>query len=267
MTSTHNVFDSALQTWKTEQASPWSRLKYKMTQANLSRHLPETPGRALDAGGGNGLEAIALARLGYRVDLVDSSPAMLSDAVEQATAAGVNDLIAVHQADVQAIPLLFATACFDVVLCHNVIQYVADVPAFLSKVVSVMQPGGVVSVLCVNRHSVPYKTAFMQNDLVGAAAQLDTHTFTTYLFDVPVVTFTAEELSALLRAAGLTVENYYGVRCLCDYWGTNEQKSDPNVFAELEALEFALTDRHPHKLLARYCQVIARKKKTRTLNA
>lgn len=31
------------------------------------------------------------------------------------------------------------------------------------------------------------------------------------------------------------------------------------VFAQIEQLEFALTNRHPYKLLARYFQIIARK--------
>ena len=45
---------------------------------------------------------------------------------------------------------------------------------------------------------------------------------------------------------------------MCDYWGDNERKSDPTVWAQIEQLEFALTDRFPYKLLARNLQVIAR---------
>jgi hypothetical protein len=41
--------------------------------------------------------------------------------------------------------------------------------------------------------------------------------------------------------------------------GDNDLKADPAVFKQLEELEFAMADRHPYKLLARYFQVIARK--------
>ena len=66
-------------------------------------------------------------------------------------------------------------------------------------------------------------------------------------------------MTELLEHAGLIHEANYGIRCMIDYWGDNEQKCDPAIFQQLEALEFALTDRHPYKLLARHFQVIGRK--------
>jgi hypothetical protein len=66
-------------------------------------------------------------------------------------------------------------------------------------------------------------------------------------------------MSGLLRDAGCHIEQDYGVRCVCDYWGDNERKSQPEIFEQLERLEFALTDKYPYKLLARYFQVVARK--------
>jgi S-adenosylmethionine-dependent methyltransferase len=69
--------------------------------------------------------------------------------------------------------------------------------------------------------------------------------------------YTPEELSTLLTQHGYHVAAYYGIRCLCDYWGDNQRKADPAIFAQLQRLEFALTDRHPYNLLARYLQIIA----------
>jgi hypothetical protein len=40
-----------------EQERPWSRLRYKLVQANLARHIGQGGLlRVLDAGGGNGLD-------------------------------------------------------------------------------------------------------------------------------------------------------------------------------------------------------------------
>jgi len=51
----------------------------------------------------------------------------------------------------------------------------------------------------------------------------------------------------------------YGVRCMVDYWGDNERKTEPNTLAQLEELEFVLSAEYPYKLLARFFQVIAQK--------
>ncbi len=74
-----------------------------------------------------------------------------------------------------------------------------------------------------------------------------------------LVLYSASEVMAMLVSAGCAVEQDYGLRCVCDYWGDNDLKADPAIFKQLEELEFALTDRDPYKLLARYFQVIARK--------
>ncbi len=39
----------------------------------------------------------------------------------------------------------------------------------------------------------------------------------------------------------------------------NDIKSDPAFFAQLERLEYAMSDKYPYHLLARYFQVIGRK--------
>ena len=89
--------------------------------------------------------------------------------------------------------------------------------------------------------------------------ELDARSTRAIIFDVTLRAYSAEEVGEMLESAGCVVEQDYGVRCICDYWGDNELKSDPRVFAQLEQLEFALTERHPYKLLARYFQVVARK--------
>ena len=73
MPPSSTVFDQSVERWLAEQHMPWSRIKYAVTQANLRRHLGAGPLRILDAGGGNGLESLALAAGGHHVTLVDYS--------------------------------------------------------------------------------------------------------------------------------------------------------------------------------------------------
>lgn len=57
-----NAFDQRLDRWRDEQQTPWAPLKYRLVADSLRAALPPAPAHILDAGGGNGVEALALAR-------------------------------------------------------------------------------------------------------------------------------------------------------------------------------------------------------------
>jgi S-adenosylmethionine-dependent methyltransferase len=176
-----------------------------------------------------------------------------------AGAAGVAERVHLQHAALDVAAVQAAGEAFDLVLCHNVLQYVPDGQALLTALAGRLRSGGLLSLVSLNRFSIPYKTAFFEGDLDKALAQLDTRTVKVYLFDATVTCYSAQEAGDWLRQAGLAVEADYGIRCLADYWGSNEQKLNPDTFARLAALEAALAERHPYKLLARFFQVVARK--------
>jgi S-adenosylmethionine-dependent methyltransferase len=64
MTTPVEAFDDHLDAWKRGQAEPWMRLRYELAQSFLQRHLPPPPAHILDVGGGNGYDALPLARAG-----------------------------------------------------------------------------------------------------------------------------------------------------------------------------------------------------------
>jgi S-adenosylmethionine-dependent methyltransferase len=260
MTTTPATFDNHIEQWITEQAMPWGVLRYKQTQANLAKHLGTGLLRVLDAGGGNGLDSLPLAQQGHFVEIVDYSEQMLGDAVRRAAQADVGDRIAVHQANVQDIGSLFPDSYFDAVLCHNVLQYVESVPALLRTLSQALKAEGLLSLISINRYSQSYHAAFLRGDLAEALAQVDGRQQKAHTFDTLMTNYSVEEISEMLHDAGFQIEQDYGLRCLFDYWGDNERKSDPAIFEQLERLEFALMDRYPYKLLARYYHVIARKR-------
>ncbi len=254
------AFDSHIEQWIKEQEMPWGRLRYKQVQTNLAKHLGSGPLHILDAGGGNGLDSLPLARQGHFVEIVDYSEQMLSDALHRARQAELVDHIAAHQANVQDMSSLFPDSHFDVVLCHNVLQYVADVPALLKSLALTLKAGGLLSLISINRYSLPYHAAFLRDDLAEAFSQLDNRQAKAFTFDAVMTCYSVDEIGDMLGSAGCQIEQDYGLRCLYDYWGDNERKFDPTIAEQLERLEFALMDRYPYKLLARYYQVIARKR-------
>jgi len=136
---------------------------------------------------------------------------------------------------------------------------VEDLPGLLRDLVAALKPGGLISIVSINRFSIPYRVAFLRGDLAEALAQLDARRQQAITFDAPMTGYSAAEVMDMLTTTGCAIEQDYGLRCVCDYWGNNELKADPAIFQQLEALEFAMTDKHPYKLLGRYFQVIARK--------
>ena len=71
--------------------------------------------------------------------------------------------------------------------------------------------------------------------------------------------YAADDMRQPLEDAGCSPVGQYGVRCVCDYIPDNDIKGDPTFFAQLERLEYAMSDRYPYYLLARFFQIIARK--------
>ncbi|MFB7590698.1 class I SAM-dependent methyltransferase [Streptomyces sp. NPDC056169] len=259
-------FDTAMAAWQEWQEAPWGRIRYTVAEANLLRHLdgPDVPEggrplRVLDLAGGDGGDALRLAARGHRVTLVDYAPAMLAAAAERAAAAGVSARMTCVRADVTALPADLAAGEFDVVLCHNLLQYVDDVPATLAGALAPLKDGGLFSLMAVNRHSAPLNIAVREMDPAAALAALDSDTFRTAMFDSELTLHTAEELAPVLRDLGCRDVRHYGIRGFCDYITDDARKYDKDYYDALERLELATTARHPYPHTARLFQLTARK--------
>lgn len=213
--------------------------------------------RILDAGGGNSRHGMAFAGQGHTVTVVDFSDEMLADGRRSAEAAGLGERIGFVKADLATIPALFPEESFDLALCHNVIQYVADVPATLRAIGAALKPGGLLSLVTTNRYAEVYKAAIREVDLAKASALLAGARPRATLFGVALQPRTEDEVTAAMAAGGFEVIERYGVRCLCD-WLPNEPKFDAGFMEELVRLELEVATVYPYYLLARYWHVIGR---------
>jgi S-adenosylmethionine-dependent methyltransferase len=256
---TAQIFDERVSAFKELQQSPWGRIRYSVSIANVQRHINKAPSRVLDVGGGNGLDTLALATQGHSVTLLDLSTEMLAEAERNVEKYGVAERVTFRQADLLAVPSLFPEGAFDLILCHNVLQFVEDVSTTLQAICHPARPGGIVSILGTNRYSEAYRQALQQLNLEAAYASLSASSTYSSTFNTPIHMQAAEELNEPLQNARCEVIAQYGVRCLCDYVFDNEIKNDPTFFAQLERLEYAMSDLYPYYLLARLYQVIARK--------
>ncbi|KAF4407263.1 MULTISPECIES: methyltransferase domain-containing protein [Streptomyces] len=258
-------FDAALEAWQRWQDSPGGRLRYTLAEANLVRHTGPGPHgggpalRVLDLAGADGGDALWLARRGHHVTIADFAPAMLARARERARAAGVGHLLATVEADVLELPEELTAPAFDLVVCHNLLQYLDETAPALRAALAPLRPGGLISVMAFNRHSGPLDLVVRAHDPAAALAALGTRHGRTRTFDTEMTLHTAEEVRPVLTSLGCTGVRHYGIRAFCDFVTDEERRNDPDFFADLERLELAVTDRPPYPHLARIFQLVARK--------
>jgi SAM-dependent methyltransferase len=102
------------------------------------------PGRALDAGCGNGRNTIYLAKMGWEVDALDFSPKAIDRSRESAKDASVENQIHYHQMDLNP-PLPFPAFSFDLVLDSYVSCHFTDPAlqqAYWSDLLRLTKPDG-----------------------------------------------------------------------------------------------------------------------------
>ncbi|HEV2728462.1 MAG TPA: methyltransferase domain-containing protein, partial [Terriglobales bacterium] len=200
--------------------TPEGRLRLDLAFANLQEFLPQATRslRALDLGCGTGVIAVRLARLGLHVTLLDSSPAMLDIAKRAAQEAGVTDKIELNQGDAAQLAKLLHAESFDVILCHNILEYVDDPCAVLRSAARALRDSAaILSVLVRNQAGEVLKAAIQEGDLAAAEDNLTAEWGNESLYGGRVRLFTPESLHDSLKAASLTVTVERGVRVIADY--------------------------------------------------
>jgi S-adenosylmethionine-dependent methyltransferase len=245
--------------------TPDGRLRLDLTLANLQEFLPQATRSllTLDIGGGTGAIAVRLARLGLHVTLLDASLPMLDFAKRAAQEAGVTERIALKQGDAAQLADLFPAGSFDVILCHNTLEYVDDPGAVLrSAACTLRDSSSIISVLVRNQAGEVLKTAITNGDLAATEHNLTAEWGHESLYGGMVRLFTAERLQAILLESALTVTAERGVRVVSDYLPANISRSDEydRIF-ELERKlgrrpEFAAVARYTHCLAHRAGQVM-----------
>jgi len=233
--------------------TPGGRLRLDLAFANLQEFLPQ-PTRslhALDLGCGTGAMAVRLARLGLHVTLLDASLPMLDFAERAAREAGVTERIALKYGDSAQLATMFDAGSFDLILCHNILEYVDDPCAVLRGAVRALRdPSSIISVLVRNQAGEVLKAAIQDGDLAAAERNLTAEWGHESLYGGRVRLFTAESLRAMLRESSLAVTAERGVRVLSDYLPPSISRNDE--YERILDLERKLGRRREFAAVARY---------------
>jgi S-adenosylmethionine-dependent methyltransferase len=254
-------FQSGADKYAAYLETPEGRLRSDLAFANLQDFLvlpqSERSLRGLDLGCGTGATAVRLARLGIHMTLLDSSSAMLDIAKRAAREAGVDGNIVLNDGDAGQVLKLFPAESFDVVLCHNILEYVDDPVAVLRGAARTMQDSSaVLSVIVRNQAGEVLKAAIQAGDLAAAEQKLTAEWGLESLYAGKVRLFTPEGLRAMLMKSSLAVTAERGVRVISDYLPPQISRRDE--YERIFPLERKLGSRPEFAAVARYIQVIAR---------
>jgi S-adenosylmethionine-dependent methyltransferase len=254
-------FQSGVEKYAAYLETPLGRLRSDLTFANLQDFIcmsqTKNSLRALDLGCGTGATAVRLARLGMHVTLLDSSPAMLDIAKRAVQEAGVTDQIVLQHGDATGLTNLFHDVSFDVILCHNILEYLDDPIAVLRGAARALRnSSAILSVLVRNRAGEVFKAAIQAGDLAVAGNNLTAEWAEESLYGGRVRLFTSDSLRAMLTEVSLAAIAERGVRVLADYLPSRISRSAE--YERILELERKLSSRPEYAAVARYTQCFAR---------
>lgn len=225
---------------------------YVFTQKQLK------PLRILDAGGGQGQFSLSLAEAGHHVTLCEISSDMLALAAEEVNAKSLQDRVELRHESIQSLAQnvsleLDAIKPFDLVLCHAVIEWVADPELLLKNLNVLLAPGGYLSLTFYNENSVMFKNLLRGNfkrihekDYVGFPGSL-----------TPTNPLSPDQIDNWFKFLPFDILCRSGIRCFHDYMlNPKVQQQSPD---DLLAIELQLSQQEPFLSLARYVHIVSKK--------
>jgi S-adenosylmethionine-dependent methyltransferase len=254
-----NRFENDANRYAAYLETPEGRLREDLAFANVQDLLLTAPKitlmRALDLGCGTGSVAVRLAQIGIQVTALDCSLAMLDLVKRKVAEAGVRDKITLTHGDVARLADGFQKSSFDIIICHNLLEYVDEPSAVLGGAARLMRDSAMLSVVVRNQAGEVLKAALQAGDLAAAERSLTAEWGQESLYGGRVRLFTGEALEAMLKDASLEISARSGVRVVADYLPAQISRSAE--YERIFALERKIGKRQEFFGVARYMQCLA----------
>ncbi len=227
----------------------YNNTKGKLRQQVLLRDLAALellarPCQILDVGAGQGQVALALAAQGHSVHLTDISADMLQIAQQRAAEQGLTQL---RFSKIGLAELVTTTAQqYPLVLCHAMLEWLAQPELALSQLRQLVAPGGVLSLMFYNKDAKRFGNILFGNfDYVAADFQVKKKVSLN-----PLHPLAPQDVMHWCEQAGFRLLAKTGVRCFHDYLRDRSQQQ--SHFDQLLALELQYNRTEPYASLGRY---------------
>ena len=212
---------------------PWGQLYYDI----LFEQLQDIKGkRVLDFGSGFGLVANHLAKEN-QVLAVEPNQEMVALRVQdhpyQQLVGSLDQLVSLEDAS------------FEVILCHNVLEYVEDRKAILKEFTRLLKPGGLLSIVKHNEVGRVLQTVVFENDTRKALALLAGQDLETHSMGLAQ----AYDLDVAVEDLALEVKDYQGIRV---FYGLqdNRFKGQEGWRESMLQMELAVCQEPPYRDMA-----------------
>lgn len=199
----------------------------------------------VDLGGGTGGLATSLAAKGHRVTVIDPSPDALASLERRTAESGLQGRIVGRQGDAADLIELVGRQGADLVVCHRVLDVVDSPTEALAAMAAVLRPGGVLSLLVSQRHSVVLTQALAGHIELAHRAYGD------------LSRFDHDSLIALVEAARFKVLASHGIGAIADHVPEALVDAEPGNYTALVALESEISQDPAFRTLAPTVHVFA----------
>lgn len=205
----------------------------------------------VEAGGGDGRLAVEWAKRGHLVTFCDLSIEMVNRAKQLAEDAGVSEQMTCLHMPAQSLAEHLEQKA-DLLICHAVLEWIADQSTFLAKLSECLAENGTLSLMFYNADAAMFRNAIMGNFkalLKGEVKRVENSLVPMYPCSAPVV-------YEILEGLGLTIFQKTGVRVFHDYLKNPKQHTED--FELLLELEQRYCRQAPYVHFGRYIHVMAK---------
>lgn len=234
--------------------TPKGRIRLAILLRDLRQTIPAITGnrplRILDAGAGLGYMAGELTALGHEVVLNDISADILAQAEQHLHQRHPKTAFRLINCAVQELNQHLDEP-FDLVLFHAVLEWLTEPRPALERLTRFVKPGGHLSLMFYNRHSLIYRHLLNANFKVLQQGEPRVGERL-----IPISPLEAETVKGWLGEMELELLHHSGVRVIHDYLShADKQRVD---FDALLAMEERYSLLSPYRDLARYQHFVIR---------
>ena len=249
------VFDGIAGTFsRTIYWTTKGRVRLAVLWQDLVSEVPilDTSGlRVIDVGAGMGQVATRIAGLGHHVTLCDPSQEMLDSARAALEREGVLDRANLVRSTAQDLDTN-DLGRFDLVICHAVLEWLADPKPVLEHVLDLMKPEGYLSLMFYNRNA-----SLLKQIVRGDFRRTGSRAAVSRAALPKARSLDPEVVRSWLVYSGLRVESKAGIRIFHDH--IPEETRSPDRLDDLIATEIEFSRVEPFASLGQHVHFICRR--------
>ena len=222
----------------------WERLFKKIVWKQLGNIEGK---KILDFGSGEGITANHFAEKND-VTAIEPSEDMLSNAWKEYEYTQI-------LGDVNALST-FNDETFDIIICHNVLEYIDDKEAVVKALVRVLKKGGILSIAKHNRAGRVMQMAVLLDDFEKANALLDGENSTASKFGA-IKYYEDEDI--LMWEPGLNISEVFGIRTFWDLQQNQEKHGNEEWQDKMMQLEMRVAQIPEYRDIAFFHHLMLKK--------